>query len=97
MASDVTHQPSTTSPSYRPAAVVTTTAEDPGLNQFQQSFLGACQDSTPNPRQSFCNYLYSKIEHLEEQDFLTFRNDTVKLLSLIQYKTEEHKRQVTRK
>ena len=59
------------------------------------TFLGACQDPTPSPRQSFCNYLYSEIEHLEERDFLTFRNETVKLLSEIQYKAEEHKRQVT--
>ena len=54
MTSDVTHQPLTTSPSHRPAAV-TTTAEDPVLDQFQQmrsmisSFLGARRDSTPNP------------------------------------------------
>ena len=59
------------------------------------TFLGAGQDPTPSPRQSFCNYLYSEIEHLEERDFLTFRNETVKLLSEIQYKAEEHKRQVT--
>ena len=59
------------------------------------SFLGECQDSTPNPRQSFCNYFYSEIEHLEEQDFLTFRNETVKLLSGIQYIAEECKSQVT--
>ena len=48
-----------------------------------------------NPRQSFCNYFHSEIEHLEERDFLTFRNETVKLLSEIQYKAKEHKRQVT--
>ena len=36
MASAVTHQPSTTSPSHRPAAVATITAEDPVLDQFQQ-------------------------------------------------------------
>ena len=56
------------------------------------SFLGACQDPTPSPRQMFCNYLHSEIEHLEEPDFLTFRNETVKLLSEIQYKAEKHKR-----
>ena len=89
MASDFTHQWLTTSPSHRPAAVTTTTAEDPVLEQFQQmssmisSFLGAHQDSTPNPRESFCNYLHFENEHLEEQDFLTFRNKTVKLLSAI--------------
>ena len=60
------------------------------------TFLGACQDPTPSTRQSFCNYLHSEIEHLEERDFLTFRNETVKLLSEIQYKAEEHKRQVTK-
>ena len=75
--------------------------QDPVLDQFQQmrsmisSFLGARQDSTPSLRQSFCNYLHSEIEHLEERDFLTFRNETVKLHSEIQYKAEEHKRQVT--
>ena len=60
------------------------------------TFLGACQDPTPSPKQSFCNYLHSEIEHLEERDFLPFRNETVKLLSEIQYKAEEHKRQVTK-
>ena len=59
------------------------------------TFLGACQDPTPSPRQSFCNYLHSEIEHLEERYFLTFRNETVKLLSGIQYKVEECKREVT--
>ena len=55
MASDVTHQLLTTSPSHRSAAVTTTTTEDPGLDHFQQmrsmisSFLGERQDSTPNP------------------------------------------------
>ena len=59
-------------------------------------FLGARQDPTPSPRQSFCNYLYSEIKNLKERDFLTFRNETVKLLSEIQYKAEERKRQVTK-
>ena len=59
------------------------------------TFLGARQDPTPSPRQSFCNYLHSEIEHFEERDILTFRNETVKLLSEIQYKAEGHKRQVT--
>ena len=59
------------------------------------TFLGACQDPTPSPRQSFCNYLYFEIEQLEERGFLTFRNETVKLLSEIQYKAKERKRQVT--
>ena len=52
------------------------------------SFLGELQDYTPS------NYLHYEIEHLKEQDFLTFRNETVKLLSKIQYKAEEPKRQV---
>ena len=60
------------------------------------TFLGAHQDPTPSPRQSFCNYLHSEIENLEERDFFTFRNETVKLLSKIQYKAEERKRQVTK-
>ena len=59
------------------------------------TFLGECRDPTPSPRQSFCNYLHSEIEHLEERDFLTYRNDTVKLFSELQYKAEERKRQVT--
>ena len=103
IASDVTHQPSSTSPKRRQLAVATaTTSADPILDQFQQmrsmisTFLGACQDPTPSPRQSFCNYLHSEIEHLEERDFLTFRNETVKLLSEVQYKAEERKRQVTK-
>ena len=74
MTSDVTHQLSSTSPSRRPPAVATTTAADPVLDQYQQirsmisSFLGAGQDPTPSPRQSFWNYLHSEIEHLEEWD-----------------------------
>ena len=60
------------------------------------TFLGAHQDPTPSTRQLFCNYLHSEIENLEERDFLTFRNETVKLLSEIQYKAKECKRQVTK-
>ena len=100
IASYVTHQPSSTSPKQRqpPVATATTSSADPVLDQFQQmrsmisTFLGAPQDPTPSPRQSFCNYLHSKIEHLEERDFLTFRNETVKLLGEIQYKAEERER-----
>ena len=50
MASDVTHQSSSTSPKTRQPTVATTTAADPVLDQFQQmrslisTFLGACQD-----------------------------------------------------
>ena len=60
-------------------------AHKPDLDQFKQmrsmisSFLGARQDTTPSPRQMFCNYLYSEIEHLEERDFLTFRNEASSL------------------
>ena len=92
MVLDVTHQPLTTSPSHQPSGVTTTTAEDPVVVQFKlmrltiSSFLDAQQNSTPNPQQSFCIYLYSEIVHLEEQDFLTFRNETVKRLCGIQYK-----------
>ena len=77
IASDVTHQPSSTSPKRRqPPVTTTTTAADPVLDQFQQ--------------------LRSMIStFLGERDFLTFRNETVKLLSEIQYKANEHKRQVT--
>ena len=103
IASDVTHQPSSTSPKQRhPPAATATMSADPVLDQFQQmrsmisTFLGERQDPTRSPRQSFCNYLHSEIENLEERDFLTFRNETVKLLSEIQYKAEERKRQVTK-
>ena len=103
IASDVTHQPSSTSPKQRqPPVTSTTTSVDPVLDQFQQmrsmisTFLGAHQEPTPSPRQSFYNYLHSEIENLEERDFLTFRNETVKLLSEIQYKANECKRQVTK-
>ena len=102
IASDVTPQPLSTSPKRRqPTVATTTTAEDPVLDQFQQmkymifTFLGARQDHTPSPRQLFCNYLHSEIEHLEERDFFTFRSQTVKLLSKIQYKAKERKRQIT--
>ena len=95
IASDVTHQPSSTSPKRRqPPVATTTTSADPVLDQFQQmrlmlsTFLGARQDPTPSPRQPFCNYLHSEIEHLEERDFLTFSNETVKLLREIQYKAK---------
>ena len=65
------------------------------MRSMISGFLGAHQDTTLSPRQSFCNYLYSEIKHLEEQDFLTFGNEPVKLLSGIQYKAGECKRQVT--
>ena len=101
--SDVTHQPSSTSPKRRqPPVATTTTSADPILDQFQQmrsmisTFLGARQDPTPSPRQSFCNYLHCEIENLEERHFLPFRNETVKLLHEIQYKAEEHKGQVSK-
>ena len=84
--SDVFHQPSSTSSKRRQPPVPTTTT-------FVDLVL--CQDPTPSPRQSFCNYLHSVIEHLEERDFLTFRNETVKLLSEIRYKAEERKKWVT--
>ena len=59
----------------QPPVATTTTSADPVLDQFQQmrsmisTFLGARQDPTPSPRQSFCNYLHSEIENLEERDF----------------------------
>ena len=102
IASVVTHQPSSTSPKQQKPAVATATSADPALDQFQQmrsmisTFLGACQDPTPSPRQSFYNYLHSEIKNLEERDFLTFRNEIVKLLIEIQYKAKERKRQVTK-
>ena len=102
IASDVTYQPSSTSPEQQQRPVATTTSSaDPVFDQFQpmrsmiSTFLGAHEHPTPSPQQSFCNYLQSEIEYLEERDFLTFRNKTVKLLSEIQYKAEEPKRQVT--
>ena len=102
IALDITHQHSTNSPKRRQPPVATATmSADSVLDQFQQmrsiisTFLGERWNPTPSPRQLFCNYLHSEIEHLEERDFLTFRNETVKLLSVIQYKAEECKRQVT--
>ena len=54
IASDVTHQPLSTSPKRRqPPVTTTTTSADPVLDQFQQlrllisTFLGARQDPTP--------------------------------------------------
>ena len=95
IASDVTHQFSSTSPKQQQPPVATaTTSADRVLDQLQQMrsmisiFLGERQDPTPSPRQSFCNYLHSEIELLQERDLLTFRNETVKLLSEIQYKAE---------
>ena len=79
IASDVTHQPLSTSPKRRqPPVATTTTSAAPILDQFQQmrsmisTFLGARQDPTPSPRQSICNYLHTEIEHLEERDFLRY-------------------------
>ena len=52
--SDITHQPSTTSPSHQPATEATSTAQDPVLDQFQpmrlmiSSFLGAHQLQVPD-------------------------------------------------
>ena len=40
MTSDVTHQPSTISPSHHPAAITTTTAEDPADEVTDFQFLG---------------------------------------------------------
>ena len=64
--------------------------------QRQPPLVTTTTSADPSPRQLFCNYLHSEIEHLDERDFLTFRNETVKLLSEIQYKAEERKRQVTK-
>ena len=76
IASDVTHQPSSTSPKRRQPPVSTATmSTDPVLDQFQQmrsmisTLLGALQDPTPSPRQLFCNCLHSEIEHLEKGTF----------------------------
>ena len=88
IASDVTHQPLSTSPKLH--VVTATMSADPVLDQFQQvrsmisTFHIAPQDPIPSPGQCFCNYLHSEIEHHEERDFLTFRNET-------QYKAEERK------
>ena len=57
IASDVTHQPSSTSPKQRLLPVATTTTSaDPVLDQFQQmrsmisTFLGGRRETTPSPR-----------------------------------------------
>ena len=71
IALDVTHQPSSTSPKRRQPPVATAnTFVDPVLDQFQQmrsmisTYLGERHDPTSSPRQLFCNYLHSNIEHL---------------------------------
>ena len=40
-------------------------------------------------RTEFCNYLLSEVENLEERNFQTFGNETVKLLIVIQDRAEE--------
>ena len=42
------------------------------------SFIGPRQETT---RTEFCNYLASQVEALEDIDFQTFRNESVKLLA----------------
>ena len=54
------------------------------------SFLGPRQETT---RTAFCNYLVSEVEALEDRDFQTHRNETVKLLSSIQSRAEERSHQ----
>ena len=66
------------------------------MHQFAQtktlltSFLGYRQEST---RTTFCNYLVSEVEHLEERDFQSIRNEAVKLLSGIQNRPEQSNHQ----
>ena len=42
---------------------------------------------------TFCNYLASEVEGIEDKDLQTFRNEAVKLLSSIQNRAEEQGRQ----
>ena len=79
--SDTTMQPSVISPSAvsQPSLLVHQV-----MDQFQQmlsSFLGLRQEATIT---AFCNYLAFEAEALEDGDFQTFKNETVKLLSSIQ-------------
>ena len=68
--SDVTHHPTSTSPSRQPAMVAMSTPQDPMLDQFQQmrSMMSTFLVKTP---------LQVQYSHSEERDFLTFRNETV--------------------
>ena len=100
--SDVAHQPLTTSPSRRPAAVTTTASEDPVSDQFQQmrSMISSFFWFTSRPY-SKSKTVFLQLSPLQNcipggARLLTFRNETVKLLSGIQYKAEERKRQVTK-
>ena len=66
--SDVTHQPSSTSPKRRqpPVATITSSTDLVLVQQMRSmisTFLGARQDPTPSPRQLFCNYLHYEIGH----------------------------------
>ena len=67
------------------------------MDQFTQMrtmlspFLVQKQETTT--RTAICNYLASEMEGFEENDFQTFRHETVKLLSKIQSRAEEHGRQ----
>ena len=93
IASDVTHQPYTASPMCQPATVTMSTAQDPVMDQFQQmKFSGGT--SRPLSRSKTIHLQLSPL-HLEETDFLKFRNETVKLLSEIHYKDKQCKRQVS--
>ena len=83
---DTTLQPQQiTSPS---TASGHSTVDQHVMDQFTQirtmlsSFLGQKQETTTHT--AFCNYLALEVEGLEEKDFQTFRNKTVKLLSNIQ-------------
>ena len=100
MAPDVSNQPLTTSPSHRPAAVTTTTAEDPVLDQFQQmrsiiSSFWVHIRTLLQVQDSRSATISTMRWNTWKSNFFTFRNETVKRLSGIQYKAEECKRQVT--
>ena len=55
------------------------------MKMMLSSFLGPRQETTGT---AFCNYLASEVAALEDKDFLTFKNEAVKLLHSIQSRAE---------
>ena len=66
------------------------------LDQFTQmrSMLSSSlrQKQETTTQRAFCNHLASNVEGLEEKNFLTFRDEAVKLLSNIQSKAKENQK-----
>ena len=56
-------------------------------------FTFLCVKDIRPPESAFCNYLATEVKNLEERDFQTVRNETIKLLSRVQSKAGERARQ----